>query len=351
MQLDIPLFKKICETPGPSGFEQRIRRLIVEEVTPLVDHVEIDNLGNVIALKRGTNNPTGKKLMIAAHMDELGMIVKHIDEEGYLRFHPLGGFDPKTLTAQRVIVHGKKDLIGVLGGKPVHFMAEEEHKRAPKLEDYFIDLGMRREEVVKHVEAGNPVTRERALIKMGDCINGKSLDNRTGVFVLIETLRALKTVPYDVYAVFTVQEEVGLRGATVAAHHINPDFALALDTGTSLDLPTSKPYEKAARLGKGAGIKMMDSQTICDYRMVDFLKSQAAQHHIPWQADLKAVGGTDTAPLQRMGQDGAIAGAISIPIRYAHQSVETVHQQDVYAAIQLLRVAMESIDTYDWQHI
>ncbi|MEM9416780.1 MAG: M42 family metallopeptidase [Bacteroidota bacterium] len=351
MQLDIPLFKKICETPGPSGFEQRIRRLIVDEVTPLVDHVEIDNLGNVIALKRGTNNASSKKLMVAAHMDELGMLVKHIDEEGYLHFHTLGGFDPKTLTAQRVIVHGKKDLIGVLGGKPIHFMAEEERKRSPKLEDYFIDLGMRREEVVQYVSVGNPVTRERTLIKMGDCLNGKSLDNRTGVFVLIETLRALEAVPYDVYAVFTVQEEVGLRGATVAAHHINPDFGLALDTTTSLDLPTSKPHEKAARLGQGVGIKIMDSQTICDYRMVDFLKAQAEQHHIPWQADLKAVGGTDTAPVQRMGQDGAIAGAVSIPIRYAHQSVETVHQQDVYAAIQLLRVALAYIDTYDWQHI
>ena len=350
MQLDVPLFKKICETPGPSGFEQRIRQLIINEVTPLVDHLEVDNMGNIIALKRGINNPSSKKLMVAAHMDELGMLVKHIDEEGYLRFHTLGGFDPKTLTAQRVIVHGKKDLIGVLGAKAVHFMPEEERKRAPTLEDYFIDLGMRREEVIKYVAIGDPVTRERALIEMGDCINGKSLDNRTGVFVLIETLRALGTVPYDVYAVFTVQEEVGLRGATVAAHHINPDFGLALDTSTSLDLPTSKPHEKVTRLGRGVGIKIMDSQTICDYRMVGFLKDQAAQHNIPWQADLKAVGGTDTAPVQRMGQDGAIAGAISIPIRYAHQSVETVHQQDVYASIQLLRTALEHIDTYAWQH-
>ncbi len=350
MQLDINLFKRICETPGTSGFEQPIRQLIMAEVEPLVDHLAVDNLGNIIALKRGTNNPAGKKVMVAAHMDELGLIIKHIDQEGYLRFHTLGGFDPKTLTSQRVIVHGRKDLIGVLGAKAVHFMSKEEREQAIKLEDYFIDLGMRREEVVKYVSVGDPVTREGKLLELGDCVNGKSLDNRTGVFVLIETLRTLGAVPYDVYAVFTVQEEVGLRGAAVAAHHINPDFGLVVDTSTSLDLPTSQPHEKVTLLGQGVGIKMMDSQTICDYRMVSFLKEKAVQNNIPWQADLKAVGGTDTGPVQRMGQDGAIAGAITIPIRYAHQPVEMVHQRDVYACIQLLQVALEGIATYEWQH-
>ena len=350
MELNTSLFKKISETPGPSGFEQPIRQLVVEQVTPLVDHVAVDAIGNVLALKRGNNNPTQKKVMVAAHMDELGLIVRHIDQEGYLRFHTLGGFDPKALTAQRVIVHGKQDLPGVLGAKAIHFMPKEAQQKAPKLEDYFIDLGMPREEVLKHVSVGDPVTRDRSLIEMGDCVNGKSLDNRTGVFVLLETMRTLKAVPYDVYAVFTVQEEVGLRGASVAAHHINPTFGLALDTSTSLDLPTVQAHEKVALLGHGAGIKMMDSQTICDYRMVRFLKEIAHQHHIAWQPDLKAVGGTDTAPVQRMGQDGSIAGAITIPIRYAHQSVEMVHKADVKAAIQLLRTALAHIDTHNWQH-
>lgn len=350
MQLDIPLFKSICETPGPSGFEKLIRQRIIQEVTPLVDHLEVDAMGNILTTKHGRNNPQGKRVMVAAHMDELGLIVKHIDDEGYLRFHTLGGFDPKALTAQRVIVHGKKDLVGVIGGKAIHFMGPKERDTAPKLEDYFIDLGMPRSEVVKYVTVGTYVTRKRSMIELGDCLNGKSLDNRTGVFVLIETLRQLKAVPYDFHAVFTVQEEVGLRGAHTAAHHINPHFALALDTSTSLDLPTSKPHEKVATLGQGAGIKIMDSRTICDYRMVSFLQQVATQHNIAWQNDLKVVGSTDTAPLQRMGKDGAIAGAVTIPIRYAHQSVEMVHKRDVYAAIQLLKAAIETIDTYAWDH-
>ncbi|XWN35512.1 MAG: M20/M25/M40 family metallo-hydrolase [Roseivirga sp.] len=348
--MNLSLFKSICEAPGPPGFEHRIRQLVIDEVKPLVDHLEVDNIGNIIAIRRGRQQVPDKRVMVAAHMDELGMIVRHIDEGGYLRFHTLGGFDPKTLTAQRVIVHGKKDLVGAMGTKAVHFMPEEERKKAPKLDDYFIDLGMPHEEVIQYVAVGDPVTRERALIEMGDCLNGKSLDNRTGVFVLIEALRALQTVPYDVYAVFTVQEEVGLRGASVAAHHINPKWGLALDTTTSSDMPTVAPHERVNFLGQGAGIKVMDSRTICDYRMVNFLQTKATAHNISWQADLKAVGGTDTAPIQRMGQDGAIAGAITIPIRYAHQAVEMVHQKDVKAAIQLLQVALEGIDTHEWQH-
>jgi len=350
MSLNLILFKSICEAPGPSGFEHRIRQLVINEVKPLVDHLEVDTMGNVIAIKRGGQQAPDKRVMVAAHMDELGMIVRHIDEEGYIRFHTLGSFDPKTLSAQRVIVHGKKDLVGAIGTKAIHFMPEEERKKAPKLDDYFIDLGMRREEVLQHVAVGDPITRERALIEIGDCLNSKSLDNRTSVFVLIETLRALKTVPYDVYAVFTVQEEVGLRGASVAAHHINPKWGLALDTATSSDMPTVASHERVNFLGQGAGIKVMDARTICDYRMVNFLQTKATAHNIPWQVDLKAVGGTDTAPVQRMGQDGAIAGAITVPIRYAHQAVEMVHKHDVQAAIQLLQVALESIDTYEWQH-
>ena len=350
MELNISLFRKICETPGAPGFEQRIRQLIIATVKPLVDRIEVDNMGNVVAIKQGAEQPTTKKVMVAAHMDELGLIAKHIDKAGFIRFHALGGFDPKTLTGQRVIVHGKQDLIGVIGVKAIHFMSETERKKPVEIANLFIDLGMNPSEVTKYVAVGDPVTRERSLVELGDCVSGKSLDNRTGVFVLIEALRTLKAVPYDVYAVFTVQEEVGIRGAQVAAHHINPDFSLALDTSTSLDLPTTQPHEKVATLGKGAGIKVMDSRTICDYRMVGYLKEKAAQNNIAWQNDLKAVGGTDTSALQRMGKHGAIAGALTIPIRYAHQVVEMVHKNDVASCIHLLQAALTGLDTYDWQH-
>jgi len=353
MAINLPLFKKLSETPGAPGFEQPIRQCILTEIKPLVDKLDIDHMGNLIAVKYGVKaQKNEKKIMIAAHMDELGLIVKYIDSEGFIRFHTLGGFDPKSLIGQRVIIHGKKDLIGVIGIKAIHFMSDEERKRSIEIADLYIDVGRKEAEVVTYIKIGDPITRERNLIELGNCITGKSLDNRTGVFVLIEALHLLQStsIPYDLYAVFTVQEEVGFRGAQVAAHTINPYFSLALDTSTSLDLPNMQPHERVATLGSGAGIKLMDGHTICDYRMVAYLKTVASQHHIAWQTDIKSVGGTDTAPLQRMPQKGAIAGAISIPIRYAHQVVEVVHQADVMAAIQLVTNAVMQIDMYNWSH-
>ena len=348
--MNIELLKRTCEVAGAPGFEQHIRRLVINEIESLVDQWEVDNLGNVVTLKKGSNNPNGKKVMVAAHMDEIGFIVKHIDDNGFLRFHTLGGFDPKTLTAQRVIVHGKKDLVGVMGSKPIHVMTQEERDKTPKNTDYFIDLGMKADEVKEWVQVGNPVTRERELIEMGDCVNCKSIDNRVSVFILMETLQRLGEVPYDVYGVFTVQEEVGLRGASVAAHNIDPDFGIGLDTTIAFDLPGAQPHEKVTSLGEGAAIKVMDASAICDYRMVAFLKQTADKNKIKWQPEVLTAGGTDTAGVQRMGKQGAIAGAISIPTRHLHQVIEMANKEDIEACIQLLTAALETMDQYDWGH-
>ena len=226
--INVDLLKKICETAGAPGFENRVRDLVLKEIENYVDSIEIDNMGNIIALKKGKYS--SKSVMIGAHMDEIGFIVTHINAKGFLKFHPLGGFDPKTLTAQRVVVHGKKDVIGVMGSKPVHVMTNEEKNRVPKINDYYIDLGLKKSEVKKIISIGDSVTRERGLIEMGDCINCKSLDNRVSVFILIESLKKLKTPAFDTYAVFTVQEEVGIRGAQVATQKIKPDFGFGLDT-------------------------------------------------------------------------------------------------------------------------
>ncbi len=194
--INIALLTSVCEIAGAPGFEQRVRELVIREIKDLVDEYRIDNLGNVIAIKRGRSSD--KKVMIGAHMDEIGFIVTHIDDNGFVRFHTLGGFDPKTLTAQRVIVHGKKDLIGVMGSKPIHVMTAEERTKMPKTTDYFIDMGMSKKEVEKYISVGDSITRERELIEMGDCVNCKSIDNRVSVFILIETLKKLKNFPYDV---------------------------------------------------------------------------------------------------------------------------------------------------------
>ncbi len=348
MGVNVKLLKKICEAPGVPGYESRIRNLVIKEVEPLVDSLEVDNMGNVIAVKKGQNSE--KKAMVGAHMDEIGFIVTHIDDKGFVRFTTLGGFDPKTLTAQRVIIHGKKDLIGVMGTKPIHVMTPEERGKMPKITDYYVDLGMPKEKVEEVISIGDPITRERELIEMGDCVNCKSIDNRVSVFVLIETLRQLKTVPYDVYGVFTVQEEVGIRGANVAAHTINPDFGFGLDTTIAYDLPGAQPHEQVTALGEGTAIKIMDAMTICDYRMVDYMKQVADKAKIKWQPELLTAGGTDTAGIQRMGKNGAISGAVSIPTRHLHQVIEMAHKKDIEGSIQLLGVCLESLDQYDWNH-
>lgn len=347
MSVNVALLKEICEVAGAPGYEQRVREIVLREIEGLVDEVSIDNMGNVIAVKKGRED---KKVMVAAHMDEIGFMVSHIDDDGFVRFTTLGGFDPKTLTAQRVIIHGKKDVVGVMGSKPIHVMTPEERTKSPKTTDYFIDLGMPKDEVEKYVEVGNVITRERELIEMGECVNCKSLDNRVSVFILIETLRELKETPYHVYGVFTVQEEVGLRGALVASHAISPDFGFGLDTTIAYDVPGSKPEERITSLGKGVAIKLMDTSSIADYRMVKYMKEVAGNHNITWQPEVLTGGGTDTAGMQRMSKQGVIAGAVSIPTRHIHQVIEMSHKKDIRGAIDLLKNCLQDLDKFDWSH-
>ena len=347
MSLNLSLLKAICAAPGVSGFERRIRNLIQGEVTPLVDEVRIDNMGNLLAIRKGKSD---KRVMVAAHMDEIGFIVNHIDDQGFVRFLPLGGFDPKTLTAQRVIIHGRRDVLGVTGSKPIHIMKAEERTKVVPLSDYFIDTGMTKEEVEKYVSVGDPISREREMVELGGCITSKSLDNRISVFILIETLRLLKDqdLPYDLYATFTVQEEVGLRGAMGSAGHIDPDFGFGLDVTIAYDVPGSTGHESVTRLGEGTAIKVLDGSVISDYRMVNYLKQLAQSEAIKHQLELLPAGGTDTAAVQRYGRKGAIAGALSIPLRNMHQSTELVHKGDVQATIDLLAAAVKGLDGHDW---
>ena len=348
MSLDIQLLGQICKTPGAPGFEGGIRKLVHKHLKPLVDETRIDRMGNLIGFKKGKSS---EKLVITAHLDEIAFIVQHIDEKGFIRFHPLGGFDPKTLTAQRVIVHGKKDLIGVMGSKPIHLMSPDERNKAPKIEDYFIDMGMDKAEVEKWIQIGNPITRERELIEIGDCVNSKSLDNRISVFILLETLKNLqgKELPYDLYTVFTVQEEVGLRGAITASQDLSPDYCIALDVTIAFDVPNAMDHEKVSQLGKGVAIKVLDGSIICDQRMVEFMKNLAIGQKIPWQLEILPKGGTDTAAFQRFGGP-TIAGALSIPCRHVHQVIEMCHKSDILNTMQLLEECVLKLDQQNWDY-
>jgi endoglucanase len=339
--------KRLCETPGAPGREERVRELVAEALGARCDDVSTDSIGNVIGYKKGSGESKAK-LMLSSHMDEISFMVSHIDDEGFLRFNCLGGFDPKTLTAQRVIVHGQKDILGVMGSKPIHIMTEEERKAAPRLEDYFIDVGLPAKKVRKVISIGDMVTRQRDVVRIGDMVNGKSFDNRMGVFVMLEVIDRLGSHGVDVYPVASTQEEVGLRGATVAARNIDPDIGLALDITVANDVPEAKAHEHVTRLGSGVAIKVMDSSVICNHKIVDHLRRLAEDGKIPHQIEVLPRGGTDTAALQRAGK-GAAVGCLSIPTRYVHSVIEMCHKRDIEAAINLLAAFVENAHREDYK--
>jgi putative aminopeptidase FrvX len=342
--MDLNLLKRLCETAAAPGREERMREVVIEVLRPLCGEITVDAIGNVIARKKGQGR---LKLMVSSHMDEISFMVTHIDDEGFIRFTPLGGFDAKTLTSQRVMVHGVRDILGVMGSKPVHLLSAEERKVAPKIEDFFVDVGLPAAEVRAAVSIGDTITRQREMVEIGNHLNGKSFDNRIGVFVMIEAVRRLRGHEVDLYAVASAQEEIGIRGAQVAARNIDPDIGIALDVTLANDVPDAKPHEHVSRLGGGAAIKVMDSSVISHPRMVRFLRRVAQEAKIPFQMEVLPRGGTDTAALQR-GGSGAAVGCISIPTRYVHSVIEMCSKVDIQAAISLLALAIEKVHEEDF---
>jgi tetrahedral aminopeptidase len=338
--VNLELLTELCETPGAPGREERIREVARRELAGSADEIEVDPLGSLVARRLGGGGP---RLMLSAHMDEIGFMVSHVEESGYLRLLPLGGFDPKTLTAQRVVVHGREDVLGVLGTKPVHLMSDEDKRKPPKLEDFYVDLGLPGDRVRELVRAGDVVTREREMARLGDLVTCKSLDNRAGLYVMIEAFRALGEHDCEVVAVATVQEEVGLRGARVAAGRLRPRIGLAIDITLANDGPDAKPHERITALGAGAAVKVYDTSAIVPRALVDHLVAVAEEREIPHQLEVLPRGGTDTRELALSG-DGAPAGCVSIPTRYVHSSVEAVHPHDVDASIRLVVGLIERID-------
>ncbi|MCD6506477.1 M42 family metallopeptidase [Candidatus Poribacteria bacterium] len=335
------LLRNLCETPGVPGREERIRALVIERMKDLVDLVKVDQMGNVIGIKRpeGVSNP--KKVMIAAHMDEIGFLVNHIDDDGFLKFVPVGGFDARTLMNQRVVVHGfKRDLPGImtLARKPIHLQPKDE--KPPQVTDYYIDLGMPKRRVERYVRVGDPITMDRRVIAIGECVTGKAFDDRLGLYVMLQALKALEGHEVEIYAVATVQEEVGLRGAQTSAFGIDPDVGIALDVTISNDLPGSPAHERVTKLGEGTAIKIMDSSSISDYNLVQFLRNLAEKNGIKYQMEILPRGGTDSGAMQR-ARAGIPVATISIPTRYVHTTVEMAHWGDIDASVRLLASFLE----------
>lgn len=343
--MNFDLLKRLCETPGVPSREEQIRRLVVQELKPLVNEITVDTLGNVIGHKKGRGGP---KVMIAAHMDEIGFLVRHIDDKGFLRIHPVGGFDPRVLVAQRVYVHGYNGdrLLGALqpGAKPIHLLTDEERKKSLHIEDLFIDLGLTAEEVHDKVEVGDPITLARTAERIGDKVVSKTLDNRLSVYVMLEALRTLGTHDCEILAVATVQEEVGLRGAVTAAYHLQPDIGLALDITLAGDFPGNPEQEQVTRLGRGPAIKIMDGSLICDPQLVRHFRQVADKHEIPYQLEILPRGGTDAGGIQR-SRGGVPSFTLSIPTRYVHTVNETASVTDIDNAVALLARYLEEAHT------
>ena len=341
------LLKELCEASGPPGFEDRIRHIYRREITPLVDRVETDGLGNVIAIKEGKGD-TPRKVMIAGHLDEIGFVVKFVDEDGFLRLQPLGGFDPKTLIAKRVLIRNRQgeEVLGVIGSKPIHIMTAEERGKMPELDDLFVDIGLTPEAAHEKVQIGDPVTLHQSFVEIGDYVSCKALDNRVSIYTMIEALRRAQDPQCEIYAVATSQEEVGLRGATTAAHRIRPDVGVAIDVTLACDLPGSKPHQHVSRLRQGVGIKILDSSFIAAPKLVEHCRNLAEAHGIPHQMEVLPRGGTDAGGIQRAGE-AVPSITFSIPTRYLHSVVETVYGPDLEATVDLLARFLETVHDLD----
>ena len=335
-ELDLDLLGRLCEVAGPPGREERVRAIVQPLLEEACERVAPDPLGGIAGV-RGS----GPRVMLAAHMDEIGLMVTHVDDAGFLHFIPLGGWDVKTLITQRVTVHGREDIPGVVGTAPIHLLSAEQRKKLPEIEKLSIDVGLPPERVRELVRPGDVVTRARELAPLGDLVTGKSLDDRVGLFVMLEAVRTAGPSSCELWAAATVQEEVGLRGSRVAAERVGPDIALAIDTCPANDGAGGDRDGPGTRLGEGAAIRIMDASAIGAPALVDHLTQLAEARGIPHQFHVANRGGTDTRELQLSGR-GALAGCVSIPSRYIHSSVEACHPDDIAAAIDLVAAAIET---------
>ncbi len=346
--------KTLAEAVGVSGHEDEVRGIVVDMLKPYADEVRIDTLGNVVAVKKGS---AGKgRVMLAAHMDEIGLMVSHIDKNGFLRFQPIGGWSPIILPGQRVLVlaeDGRK-VRGVVGSKPPHIMKPEEAKQVPELKNLFIDIGVTsREEAEKlGITVGSVVVIERTVERLGneDRVSGKAFDDRVGLAVMIHAFMEADKLESDLYAVATVQEEVGLKGARTSAFSISPDVALALDVTIAADVPGVEESAQITGLGKGPAIKVMDGRSggglITHPEVKKMLISIAREEGIPYQLEVLP-GGTTDAAIIALNREGVPAGVVSIPTRYIHSPVEVLSLEDTVNAVKLTKRFAEKA-TPDW---
>lgn len=334
------LIKELSDLRGISGFEYRISDKIAEYFRPYADDVTVDTLGNVIAVKRcGKEN--AKKIMIEAHCDEIGLMVRDIDDRGFVTMAMVGGVDARILPSSEVVIHGRKDVPGVIGAKPPHLQEADEAKKASKLTDMAIDTGMNADEVKKYVSVGDSITLAQSVGELGGGqFSGKTLDDRAGVAALITTMKNLMKIKtdVDVYAVAAVQEEVGLRGAKTAAYSINPNLAIAVDVCHGI---TPDNSDNAFETGSGAVISIGPN---IHPKLQKRLSETAEKYHVKTELDVDGGDtGTDAWAIQ-VSRCGVPTALLSIPLKYMHTSVETLSVSDVSAVSELLTYFIQNLD-------
>ena len=344
------LLAKLSTTPGVPGREDRVRDLILKEIEGLFDDVSVDPMGSIIAVRKATaggDAPT--RVMLAAHMDQIGFLVRHVGSDGFLRVHNVGGFDPRNLFARLVNVATEGgDLPGVLnpGGKPVHLANAEERKKVPEITDLLVDLGLPAEQVQAQVKIGDMVTLAQPFTLVGNTAVGQCLDNRVACWLVIESLRQMVAADTrhacEIHAVFTVQEEVGLRGALTSAHTVMPDIGIGIDTTLCVDTPGSPEDQRCTEQGGGAALTVMDGASIGDPRLLADFERVAEAAGIKTQRSILRAGGTDTAGIQRAG-GGTRAFTLSVPTCYIHTVTEMVHLDDLHASRDLLAAFLADV--------
>jgi len=334
------LVKELCAVSGPSSYEEAVRKVIRAKAAPYADEMRVDAMGNLIVLKKGKKT-TGNKLMLCAHMDEVGIIIQSIDDNGYLRFKFLGGVDRRVVLGKPVWI-GDSRIPGVIGLKAYHLVSEEEEKKVPKLEDLYIDIGARsREEAEELVEPGDYAVFSNECTEFGSgFLKAKAIDDRLGCAILLKLME--QDLPMDVNFVFTVQEEIGTRGAFGAAFSITPEIAVIFEGTTAADNPTLPEHKQVCWPGKGPVLSLMDGGTIYDKGLFELLRSTAEEHHIPWQVKHYLAGGTDGKAIQRTKAGVRVAG-ISAAVRYLHSPSSVASISDMEYMLTLARHFIDAI--------
>jgi len=343
LPFDFDLLQDLTEFHGPPGYEDRVRGLVAEALEERTDEARTDAMGNVVGTVEGDAD-SDHSVVVAAHIDEIGFMVRHVTDDGFLQLDALGGWDPRVLRARRVAVHTQHgELTGVIGSVPPHTQDEEDRTESQEVHDVHVDMGRSGEAVAELVSVGDLVTMRQTTEVLGNHVTGKALDDRVCVFAMLEAARELEDPAATVHFAATTQEEVGLRGAEALGGDLEPDLAIALDVTVANDVPGFEDGDRVTRLGEGAAIKLKDSSVITNPKVNRRLRAVAEEHDVEHQLEVLPSGGTDTSPLQRAG--GATpAGAISVPTRYLHTVTESAHVEDIVATTDLLTAFLESED-------